>query len=224
VEPRLGHAEASARGKVILLGEHAVVHGHAALVAGIRAQVRVAVAPGRPRERIVTSALGEVAPSVHAALGDALEVVGVSPEAGLSVTIGGDLPVAMGLGSSAALSVALLRALSAAAGRSLDDGEIARAAHRLEAIFHGTPSGVDSTAATYGGLLWFEAGPPPRHTRVCPARSFDLVVALSDRRHDTRRTVGGLRERVANAPPSGRWSPRRDGRSRRATSSSSASS
>src|SRR5262245_37786368 len=105
-------ASASAGGKVILLGEHAVVHGQPALVAGIAARVTVAVAPrsGPEEIRIAAGDLG-ADPRVRAAVAEARRLAGVPQESGLDVVIAGDLPVAVGLGSSAALSVALLRAL-----------------------------------------------------------------------------------------------------------------
>ena len=95
----------------------------------------------------------------------------------------------------------MLRALACGAGRDVPDDEIAAHAHEIEKLFHGTPSGVDSTAAAHGGLLWFEAGPPPRHERLRVAGGgLPLVVILSRTVHATSQTVGSLRERAAAAP------------------------
>jgi mevalonate kinase len=193
-------AEAHAGGKVILLGEHAVVHGHGAVVAGLAASVRVSVRPRVDGAREMVGESGERYPHLATALQRALAILELPATTGLTVTIGGDLPVAVGLGSSAALSVALLRALASASNRTLSDEQVARGAHLIEKLFHGTPSGVDSTAATFGGLLWFEAGPPPRHLFLRPAQAFEVVIALSGKRHETRATVGGLRERAAASP------------------------
>lgn len=181
---------ASASGKVILLGEHVVVHGHPAIVAGLGRGVRVCLTPG---SRAFADARLEQAVELAARL------AGVEPH-GFAVEIDGDLPVGMGLGSSAALAVALLRAFADAAGTTPSAADVAKGAHEIERLFHGTPSGVDSTAAAHGGVLWFEAGPPPRHERVVIGRPLPLLVVLSRTTHATAQTVGSLRERAAAAP------------------------
>jgi mevalonate kinase len=189
-------ASAAAPGKVILLGEHAVVHGQPAIVASIERGVRVTVVP-RPGGATGTS-LAARDPRLADAIRLAARLSGV--EDGFDVEVEGDLPVAMGLGSSAALAVALLRALAASTGRALDDASAARNAHEIERLFHGTPSGVDGTAAAYGGVLWFEAGREPGHARITLAAPLPLLVVLSRTPHTTARTVGGLRERAARSP------------------------
>lgn len=185
-------AEGSASGKVILLGEHVVVHGQPAIVAGLDRGVHVAIAPG--------GAAGFDDARIGQAFRLAARLLDVSPD-GLGLRITGDLPIGMGLGSSAALAVAMLRALGRGTGREITHGEAAAHAHEIEKLFHGTPSGVDSTAAAHGGLLWFEAGPPPRHERLhVPAGGLPVVVILSRTVHATSQTVGSLRERAAIAP------------------------
>lgn len=178
-------------GKIILLGEHVVVHGQPAIVAGLDRGVDVAVERGREQP--------DLDPRVASAVGLAAQLLGVTPS-GCGLRITGDLPIGMGLGSSAALAVALLRALAAAADLHPSPDMVASHAHEIERLFHGTPSGVDSTAATYGGLLWFEAGPPPRHERIRLRGGLPLVVVLSRTEHATATTVGSLRERAAAAP------------------------
>lgn len=185
-------ASGNASGKVILLGEHVVVHGQPAIVAGLDRGVRVDLVPG-----------GKAAfadPRVAEAFRLAVRLLDVTSD-GLGLRIDGDLPIGMGLGSSAALAVAMLRALADGAGRELSQADLAAHAHEIERLFHGTPSGVDSTAAAHGGLLWFEAGPPPRHERLrVPGGELPLVIVLSRTVHATSQTVGSLRERAAAAP------------------------
>jgi mevalonate kinase len=183
-----------------LLGEHAVVHGQPALVAGLDARVTVTISPCEGEGARIAVAGEACDARLDRVAREACVRAGLRDRDGVAIEVAGDLPVAVGLGSSAALSVALVRALAAATGRDLSDHEVAREAHPLECIFHGTPSGVDGAAATFGGLLWFEAGMPPRHEPVRPARSIELAVVLGGSRHDTSRTVGGLRERAAAAP------------------------
>jgi len=192
-------ARAHASGKVILLGEHVVVHGHPAIVAALDRGVAVTVAPrsGGDGGGGVGGELPE--PRLRDAFALAARLLGVD-EHGFGVALAGDLPIGMGLGSSAALAVALLRALAAGAALPLDDARLAAAAHEIERLFHGTPSGVDSTAAAFGGVRWFVAGPPLRHEPLALATPLPLVVVLSRTPHTTLTTVGGLRERAAVRP------------------------
>jgi len=181
------------KGKVILLGEHAVVHGQPAIATSLLREVRVTV-----RER--GAADRPPPPELRAALDAAAGAVGGVDGSSLHVGIEGDLPIAVGLGSSAALAVALVRALLALDGRSGSTVEIARRANEVEKVFHGTPSGIDTATAASGGLLWFEAGPPPHWEAVRPGAPLALVVALSGTRHHTGRAVGGLRTRAEASP------------------------
>jgi mevalonate kinase len=75
---------------------------------------------------------------------------------GVDVNIYGDVPLGSGLGSSSALAVALTRAISGLHGKELSREEINRIAFDIEKMVHGTPSGGDNTASTFGGLVWFQ--------------------------------------------------------------------
>jgi mevalonate kinase len=189
-------ASASAVGKAILLGEHAVVHGRPALAVGLTRRVAVRVSPsdGSLRELPATD------PRVRTAVDTAARAFDIPSEVGFRVELGGDLPIAVGLGSSAALSVALVRALAASAGVLLTAARLDEVAYDLECIFHGTPSGVDTAAAALGSALWFEVGPPRRAEAIVLERSLTFVVASTGQKHETARTVGSLRERAAAHP------------------------
>jgi mevalonate kinase len=149
-------------GKVILLGEHAVVYGHPALAAALDRGVSARV---RPADRLRLSipawdldvAAGDDHP-VAVALAAIAAAVGAE---GAAVAIDADaaIPPAAGLGSSAALAVALARALGGhVAGRPLDDDRVAEVADAAERCFHRRPSGVDVALATRGGLGVFRRG------------------------------------------------------------------
>src|SRR5262249_33303080 len=119
---KLMHTPAHGRagGKVILLGGHAVVYGRPALASGVPIGVDAPAGVGDGRR-----VLSEVpAPKRGDDRGDRLvaeaaELVGLAP-ARVVVRVRSAIPAGRGLGSSAALSVAVLRAMAAAAGRSLD--------------------------------------------------------------------------------------------------------
>jgi len=181
---------AHAGGKVILLGEHAVVFGSGAIAVGLdqgaHAEVRQAAVSelvlGEQRYGIATGSDGAPAARAFAALLGSLGAVGIAAQARL------DIPAGAGLGASAALGVALARAvqqlLTRTTGRT---PAIAPAALAWENVFHGNASGVDTAAAEHGGCLFFRRGQAPR--ALSPARPLELVVALVEPGASTRRMV-----------------------------------
>jgi mevalonate kinase len=187
------HAPAHGRagGKVILLGEHVVVYGRPALATGIPLGVEATLDAG-PGPRLVSDEPDDARGTRLVA--EAAREAGLDPARAI-VRVRSTLPAGRGLGSSAALAVAVLRAAAAAAGRRLGTDEEIAAGCRLEAIFHGTPSGVDPAAAVVGGCLRFVRGEPPTIVPVVPAGAIGLVVAYDDRPRSTGAVVGGLRER-----------------------------
>lgn len=124
---------ATAPGKVILLGEHAVVYGRTALAAALDRYVTVHVSRVNGAARPSPC---QEDPRLVQAFARATDVMGLDGN-DLAARICSDLPVAMGLGSSAALSVALVRALARLAQRSVDDAAVCAGAFAIEKIFHG---------------------------------------------------------------------------------------
>ncbi|MBK9032445.1 MAG: mevalonate kinase [Myxococcales bacterium] len=194
-------------GKVIVLGEHAAVYGHAAVAGAIdRAVVATATARPGPLTLAVTGAFTvAVAAADDHPVAAALRAIAaaLAVDGGHAITAEATLPAGAGLGSSAALCVAVTRALAAAGGRALTDAEVAAIANDAERSFHGNPSGLDAALAAHGGLGRFVrghgltpiVGPPlpmaiglsgePRSTaamvaRVADARAADRAAA--DRR------------------------------------------
>ncbi|HVO25980.1 MAG TPA: mevalonate kinase [Candidatus Margulisiibacteriota bacterium] len=136
-------------------------------------------------------------PRLAEALARAADLVGLNGTR-LAVSVSTNLPLAMGLGSSAALSVALVRALARFARRRLDAAAVCAAAFEIEKIFHGFPSGIDNTVATYGGLIAFERGAAVG--ALTAPRSIPLVAALGCTPRRTRKTVATLRHRWEASP------------------------
>ena len=192
---------ATAPGKVILLGEHAVVYGRTALAAAIDRHVTVQITRSSDLAQSGCKVLAPNGenddPRLAEALSRAASVVG-TPSSGLVATVSTDLPLAMGLGSSAALSVALVRALADSAGRTLDDAAVCAGAFEIEKIFHGFPSGIDNSVATYGGLIAFTRGVAARP--LYAQRPLPLVVALGRAPRQTRQTVTALRKKWQAQP------------------------
>ncbi|MCI0572927.1 MAG: mevalonate kinase [Myxococcaceae bacterium] len=188
-------------GKVILLGEHAVVYGHPALAGSISRGVTAHGAPARECGLALPAGLPvAVRRQLRAAFKVAAELTG---RPAVRVTLERDLPTSMGLGSSAALSVATARLLLQAAGRRARPAEVAHVALGMEREFHGTPSGVDHTCSALGTLIEYRRRPGAEAGRArvveCP-RPLHVVVALVGERSPTRSTVAALRARRERWP------------------------
>jgi len=185
----------AAPGKVILLGEHVVVYGRAALAASIDCHVEVEIArtgSGARPAPFDGSTFPPPWPVPPEALHRAAELTGIDP-AGIAATARATMPSAAGLGSSAALSVALVRALAILEGQSLPDAGVCSRAFEIEKIFHGFPSGIDNTVVTYGGLLAFKHGAAARPVHL--PQSLPLVIGVGRAPRETQKTVRSLRRR-----------------------------
>src|SRR4051794_38515435 len=144
-------------GKVILLGEHAVVYGHPALAGPLGWGVRATAVPAKRCALEVPKEIeGPARQTLQRAFQRAAKTVGLPR---VSVSLQSDLPVSVGLGSSAAVGVACARALLKAAGRDGSAREVTRTALMMEEEFHGTPSGVDHTTSAMGTLIEFRRKP-----------------------------------------------------------------
>src|SRR5262249_5082163 len=125
---------------------------------------------------------------------EAARLMGVDP-ARIVARVRSELPAGRGLGRSAAVAGAPLRALAAAMAREPDAAVELAAGRGLEAVFHGPPSGIDPAAAALGTCIRFVRGEPPSVTPVHPAVPLPVVVAFGERPRSTGAAVGGLRAR-----------------------------
>lgn len=203
--PRVGTG--AAPGKVILFGEHAVVYDRPAVAATIRRGLGATAEPDSsgPVLRIPTWGREGLVVRLHAngrefdamarAFALALEATGNAPDAPLSVTVEGELPLGVGLGSSAAFAVALLRALADFAGEKLSPEALLQGAADLEGVFHGTPSGLDHTVIARGGCLRFRRSAIARFVPIRLAGSVPVVIGWTAREGSTREAVAELRRR-----------------------------
>jgi len=188
-------------GKVILLGEHAVVHGQPALVAGMRAGVRAHASPGRGA--LVAPAWGmEVEVGDDSLPGQAVArlLQRLQAPKDLDFWLECEVPARAGLGSSAAMSVAIARAVAARTGA--DDAAALAAVADAESVFHRKPSGIDAAAASRGGLGCYDKQ-KGWQTLSCDTH-FDLCVGLSGKSHDTGTLVAGVGQLCETTPVAGR--------------------
>jgi mevalonate kinase len=185
-------------GKVILVGEHAVVYGHAALAAGISAGISAEARPGTGRLRVPAWGL-DAAAGDGSDVGRVLEAMLRRLEApDLDFEAEAKIPSRAGLGSSAALAVAVARAAIAARGNP--DHAIDAAVAEAETIFHGNPSGIDAAAAKSGVAGRYSRADGWRPVPV--RQAITLCVGLSGKPRDTSAqvtNVARLRERLAAA-------------------------
>ncbi len=197
---------ASAAGKVILLGEHAVVYGMHALAVPIPDAVSAVIKPG---DDAITLAipdwgLGKTIEPAGTGAVDALvmTIVNALDVAGscFDITVRSRLPRGMGLGSSAAIAVAVVRAFDSLLGLDLDDDRINGIAFECEKHAHGTPSGVDNTLATFARPMLFRNPGTLQVSEVKTVSNPPLLVAWGVEAGDTRDQVSGVRARREQEP------------------------
>jgi len=202
-------AKASAPAKVILLGEHFVVHGAPALALAIDKRA-TATADFRADSKIFIKSRAMKASGYFE--GDRFHVEEGAEESkkrlepihavaksllgrsgkhlGVNIEIDSSIPVAAGLGSSAAVAVASTTALDYLLEIGLSRDEVFETAFNAEKIVHGTPSGIDPAIAIYGGVIQYAKG-----GRIEPLDvKIDLPLVVGDTRKE--RSTGEMVARV----------------------------
>ena len=202
---------ANACGKLILLGEHAVVYDSPAIAIPLLSlKVRATVEPliGKPQGSIQIKAaplgidqdlddLGK-AHFLAQTLDLLFDYLGLLKRPTCRLTLNSELPIAAGLGSSAAIAVALLRAMSAFLGYTLKPQELNTLAFQSEQAVHGRPSGIDNTVITYEKPVYYQRGKMIEFFQ--PIREFTFVVADSGVRKSTRESTGQVAHDLAANP------------------------
>jgi mevalonate kinase len=193
---------ASAPGKIILFGEHAVVYGRPALavpVTQVQATAEVTGASGAgihidaPEVHLDAERLTlPPAQPLRAAIDGVLAALDVPSPPPLNIRIISSIPVASGLGSGAAVSVALIRALSTHLGGTLTGEQVSAMAYEVEKLHHGTPSGIDNTVVTYARPVYFVKNEPIETLHV--GAPFTLVIGDTGIPAPTKESVGDVRK------------------------------
>ncbi|APS00320.1 mevalonate kinase [Pajaroellobacter abortibovis] len=199
-----------AYGKVILVGEHAVVYGIPAIALGIERGVRAWLSPSTfsCSELVIKewgvhvcnheqeeSDIGRAFRSLLKAGGNAERWGKVSGVDTVRVEVESDLSPGVGLGCSAALGVAIARALDP---KATAEAVIERAM-QWEKVFHGSPSGIDTTIAAHGGCIFFKKG--KGMVRIKSRLKFLLCVAYSGSASSTRVMVEQVAQLLENHRP-----------------------
>lgn len=170
--PAPARARHSVCGKAIIVGEHAVVYGAQAVAIPVKSLVtELTLTPNRRHDcRLLLGSLPlsrQRLQHLKAVVFDAFKVLQIRPFP-LAIKFRSNSLMGAGLGSSAALSVALIRLLGGWVGRKLSDFQVARLANYLELRFHGNPSGLDTAVAACAAPILFQKNHPPQRINVTP--------------------------------------------------------
>ncbi len=194
-----------ANGKIILFGEHAVVYGVEAVAAAIPDMVRARVSELPPNQNatcrikianwgVDTAQENDRHTLLTCMYRLIVEELGLS-EIALGIEIDARVPPASGLGASAAVAVAMTKAIAHYKNKDLGSSQINDIAFKCEKLAHGTPSGLDNTLATYGGVMRFKRVDEQFEFSVIPvAEPIELLVALSGKKGFTAETVARVRD------------------------------
>ena len=203
------HGErSSACGKIILLGEHAVVYGRPAIALPLPLAVEALVRKGGNGIDLVIPRWGleqKVKPGggqgLSGILHHILEELELADE-NMTIEVIPHVPRAMGLGGSSALAVAIIRSLDQTYDLKLSSDRINRLAYECEKAAHGTPSGIDNTIATYGTPLLYQRNATQDGSSGDADATFDsiklaepvpLVIGITGRESLTANTVARVR-------------------------------
>ena len=201
----------SAPGKVILCGEHAVVYGQPAIalpVMGVETRCVILAKPNNLHNEVVINDPG---------IGLKCSLEGLNPNNPLRKTVAltlsalsldhlpscelrihSTIPIGGGLGSSASVSVAIARAVSAFVGHPLENESINDIAFEVEKLHHSTPSGIDNSVITYSKPLYYIKGTPSEWLEIKKPVSF--LVANTGIKGSTRNAVNMVRENWQASP------------------------
>ena len=153
-------AKGSAFGKVILVGEHAVVYGARAVAIPLKSmRMELELLPNLTGEISLKLGGKELSNRITDVVRDALKVMMLGPLP-LSIRGKSSLPFGAGLGASATLCIAILRTLANSVGIDLSQERLSRLGNILEQRFHGSPSGLDTAIVAYEECIWFQKGKP----------------------------------------------------------------
>jgi mevalonate kinase len=177
-------ATAFAPGKVILSGEHSVVYGHPAITMavnlGVTATVEQFDGPSQlltfPDDTLLWNAIQEVV-----------------PQDGFRVAFESTLPFGKGMGSSAALSIALIRAYHSEISKKFTGQEELQLGLQMERHFHGSPSGIDHSTSSMGTGILFRKG-PPADIQPLTLPPLQLLIIDSGSKGSTKRMVDLVRK------------------------------
>ncbi|PKD44454.1 hydroxymethylglutaryl-CoA reductase [Rhodohalobacter barkolensis] len=195
-------------GKIILTGEHSVVHGTHAVAAPITLKMKAKVWDHDKDVRLLIPRWGveqtiefgaDHKYSIYKSLEMILDHLDLRDKP-MNIEVFPEVPRAMGMGGSAALAVAIIRALDKHFELGLGDDDVRRLSFESENIVHGGASGIDNTVSTYGNLIMFQKGTPPKMETLSLKEPIPIVIGLSGVESMTSKMVKRVREQAEIFP------------------------
>ncbi len=195
-------------GKIILTGEHSVVHGTHAVAAPITLKMKAKVWDHDKGVRLLIPRWGveqtiefgaDHKYSIYKSLEMILDHLDLRNRP-MNIEVFPEVPRAMGMGGSAALAVAIIRALNKHFELGLGDDDVRRLSFESENIVHGGASGIDNTVSTYGNLIMFQKGTPPKMETLMLKEPIPIVIGLSGVESMTSKMVKQVRENAEKHP------------------------
>ncbi|MFH0832575.1 MAG: mevalonate kinase [Candidatus Aenigmatarchaeota archaeon] len=197
-------------GKTILFGEHFVVYGFPGIASAISDYTIAEVEEGEKGLTLIDNRhavegyketkQGEISRGLELILNFMKIDVDKTP---LKITLSGNLECASGIGASAALASSIARALNEHFDFGMNDDQINEVAYEGEKGSAGTPSGIDNTCSTYGGMIVFEknlAGGPNKIERITVAKPLDIVMASTGITQETKEVVADVKKEKDSNP------------------------
>lgn len=202
---------ASAPGKAIIFGEHAVVYKKPAISVAVdkRAQISISSSESQTlftcNDLNIKSEINLEKKEFHMISGqegivyyilETLKLKHNNDPININLTL--DMPIGSGLGSSAAITVALIAALTDYHNQKLDLDEIAKTAHKVELNVQGSASPLDTATSTYGGLIFLD-----ENSKVSKLNAnFDeaMVIGYTSQRGNTAKMVSFVKKLKENYP------------------------
>jgi mevalonate kinase len=206
---------ASAPGKTILFGEHAVVYGKPAIAAAVDKRAYVSIQEREDKKTHVTINNIGISGFLNIEQGTIeldngennegilkyvlIALMKTGSKDGLEITINLDIPVGAGLGSSAAVTVATVKAASSFKYVKLTRDEIAKLAYQVELIVQGSASPIDTILSTYGGIVYLSRD-AEKIIKLDIDSEIPLVIGYTSKRGNTGKLVESVRLKTESNP------------------------
>ena len=197
-------------GKTILFGEHFVVHSVPGIASAVDSAADVEVKKAVKGINVTDERSGAKGYAEKKKLQQLesiermLKAMDMDPQkVAIDIWLGGNLPGFSGLGASAASSVAIARAIAEEFNLDLSDKRINDIAYEAEKAYAGNPSGIDNTAATFGGLIWFKknvGGGSNTIEQLSIREPVEIVIGNTGIVANTKAMVAGVAERKKQNP------------------------